>query len=372
MRLLLLLAALAPAAALAETFAYFGTFADGPYVATFDEETGLLGKPQQAADVKSPGFVAVSPDGRTLYATGRDGKESVVVALRITDDGSLSELNRLEVGGPGVCHVAVSPDGRTVLAVCYSGGQVASFKAKPDGSLASRASLLTHEGGSGVNAKRQGAAHPHSINVSPDSRHAYVCDLGQDRVAIYDLNPKTSKLKPSEPAEVKTPPGGGPRHMSIRTDGRMAIVNLELTSQVVAYEVDPKTGGLTEIEVERTLPKGRMGETNKTAECLFTPDGKAAAVTNRGPDVLTTFYVLPEPDGRTTIGPTSHQDTPKTPRGMGVSPDSRWVVVCGQDDDTVKVYRIDTNGGTLVSGGQHEHAPPTKIPKPVNVRFVRR
>ena len=347
----------------AETFAYVGTFERGPYVCTFDEETGVLGQPRKAADLANPSFVAVSPDARTLYVIAYAPESSVVVAMRIEDDGSLTKQNELPLGGPGGCHVSVSPDARCVMAVSFSDGAVAAFTVNADGSLGERGTLLQHEGGSGV-ARMQDKAHPHAINASPDGRHAYVTDLGQDRVAIYDLDTKTAKLTPSEPTEVKTPPGGGPRHMTIHPDGKLAAVNLELTAQVILYAIDAETGGLTQLDIKSTLPGDRAGEKNSTAECLFAGDGSTVLVTNRFTNLLASLSV-----DSAGLTPVSVERVDAVPRGMGVSPNGRYAVTAARDDGTLQVFEV-TFGGDLVPVKSDE--PPVTVPKPVNVRFVRR
>ncbi|MFM9032501.1 MAG: beta-propeller fold lactonase family protein, partial [Opitutaceae bacterium] len=51
---------------------FFGTGgpgAKGIYRASFDTTTGKLGASELAAEVGSPGFLAVHPDGDKLYAT---------------------------------------------------------------------------------------------------------------------------------------------------------------------------------------------------------------------------------------------------------------------------------------------------------------
>ncbi len=65
-----------PVASAKDYFVYFGTFTNesskGIYVSRLDTKTGKLSTPELAAAVLSPNFLAVSPNGRFLYAATRE------------------------------------------------------------------------------------------------------------------------------------------------------------------------------------------------------------------------------------------------------------------------------------------------------------
>ena len=134
---------------------------------------------------------------------------------------------------------------------------------KPDGSLEKASSAIQHEGKSVV-AKRQDTPHAHSFNVSPDNRFAFAADLGLDKVLIYKLDPAKATLTPNDPAFVKAPAGGGPRHFAFHPNGRFAYFCNEITSAVTALSYDAAKGSLTEIQTITTLPEPTRG--NSTAE----------------------------------------------------------------------------------------------------------
>ena len=111
---------------------------EGIMVGTLDRATGSLSKPELAAKVTSPSFLAIAPNGQTLYAVGEtEGKEGGgVFAYRIDPaTGKLTLLNHLMSGGNAPCHVVTDAAGKFAVASNYTGGSVAVFSLADDGSL---------------------------------------------------------------------------------------------------------------------------------------------------------------------------------------------------------------------------------------------
>ena len=350
---------------------YTGSGSEGIYLIELDPATGELGEPTLAAAVENPSFVAFSPDQTRLYAVSeafgdsRKGTDGIT-AFAVRPDGTLERLNAqptaADGANAGACHVSVSPTGAAVFAANYGGGSVASFPVAADGSLGEPASFIQHEGSS-VNPKRQSAPHAHSCTVSPDGRFLVVADLGLDQLKVYRIDPDTAALTPHDPPHVDTKPGGGPRHFAFHPNGRLAFVNLELTSEVSAFAWDADAGTLTPLGTLSTLPDGFDGE-NSTAETLVHPSGQLlyVYVSNRGHDSVAVFGV--RGDGWMDLVEIQPTGT-KTPRGMGLSPDGRYLLACGQDSGDVASFHVDPDTGALTPTGSK-----VKVAKAVNVRIV--
>ena len=348
--------------------AYVGTYtggkSEGIYVLDLDPATGHMAPPRLAADVESPSFVALHPDGEHLYSVSEMGggrRANSVTAFSIKTDGTLTELNSRPSGGPGAAHVAVGPDGGVVIASNYGAGSVSSIPVNADGSLAEPASVVQHVGSS-VNPKRQGEPHAHSANVDATGRFAVVCDLGMDKLLVYAIDPETKALTPHDPAYLATEPGGGPRHFSFHPDGRFAYANLELTNRLLALRWDADAGTLDPIQSVSTLPDD-FTDWNSTAETLVHPSGKFVYVSNRGHNSVAVFAIDPD-DGTLTFverEPTGGE----TPRGFGIDPSGRFLLAANQDSDTVVAFRIDPDTGALDPTGST-----VEVGKPVNVRMT--
>ena len=153
---------LAPSAAQAQTPAkmrvYLGTYtgknSQGIYLSTLDLASGKLSKPELAAELTSPSFLAIHPSGKYVYAVGEiadfQGKKGGAVSALAVDPatGKLKLINQQPSGGGGPCHVSVDPSGKCVLAANYGGGSVCSFPIGDDGSLKEGGSVIQHAGSS--------------------------------------------------------------------------------------------------------------------------------------------------------------------------------------------------------------------------------
>jgi 6-phosphogluconolactonase len=338
----------------------------GLYAVRLDETTGALSAAELAAETPFPGFLALHPTLPRLYAlhdqkTGTEPLGSGVAAFALeAGSAQLSSLNREVAATASTTHLAVDATGRMVVAVSYSGGYVAAFPLRTNGTLGPRTALINHTGQLGPARARQDKPHPHSVTLSPDNRHAYVCDLGLDAVVVYALDPATASLR--ETSLASTVPGAGPRHSKVSADGRFVYVVNELNGSVTVFARDAATGELTSVQNISTLPDGFKGE-NLCAEIRLSPDGRFVYASNRGHDSLAVFAHDAE---RGTLS--AVEIVPcggGHPRNFALSPDGAWLVCANRDSDNLVSFRVDRGTGRLTATGHT-----TRVPKPICVLFA--
>jgi 6-phosphogluconolactonase len=317
-------------------------------------------------DIENPFFLAISPDYRNLYAIHAKafgGKEDEDVAAYSIDrsSGNLTFLNRQSAKGGATCYLEVDKTGKTLLVANYSSGSVAALPVKTDGSLGEAASFDQHEGGSGVDPRRQDGPYAHSIIVSPDNRFAYAADLGLDRIFVYGLDPATAKLRPASPGFVASPPGAGPRHLAFGPDGKNLYAIDELSNTVTRYTQSADTGVLTRAERISTLPEG-FTENSYCADLKITPNGRFLYGTNRGHDSIAIFAI--GNDGalaRVGIEPSLGAG----PQNLLITPDGNWLLCANMPGNNLAVFRIDSGTGALTSTGA-----PVEITSPSCIRLL--
>src|SRR5690606_16461794 len=170
----------------------------------FDARDGRLSNLQLAAATPNPSFLAISPNGRYVFAVNEvsqfEGKPAgAVTAFAIDPDtGKLTALNQQSAGGTGPCHSIADTSGKHVLVANYGGGSVSVLPIADDGRLGEATSFIQHSGSS-ADPKRQTRPHAHSINLDAANRFAFVADLGLDKVLTYRFDRDAGKLVPHDP-----------------------------------------------------------------------------------------------------------------------------------------------------------------------------
>lgn len=359
-----MLAALTSAALAADATFYLGTYtkagmSKGIYVGKLNTDTGKLAPLELAAEAANPSFVALSPNGKNLYAVAEAGGGGVS-AFSVGADGKLAKLNEQPTGGAGTCHVWVDATGKTVFAANYSGGSIAAFQTKGDGSLGERTAFVQFEG-SGPDPRRQKQSYGHSIYTDAANRFAYSCDLGSDNVWIFSLDAAKGTLTPTNPPSGKVPPGSGPRHFAIHPNGKFAYTNNEMGMSVTAFSRDGATGALTALETVSTLPDGTATAGLSTAEIFCHPNGKWLYVSNRTHDTIAVFSIAA--DGKLKWLEAAPALV-KVPRGFAIDPTGKWIVAGGQNDNRIAVLKIDQTTGRLTGTDQS-----AEVGSPVCVLF---
>ncbi|GGR03728.1 lactonase family protein [Deinococcus ruber] len=309
-----------------------------------DTSTGQLSAPEVVAHSVQPSFVALHPDGQTLYAVS-ELPQGELEAYRVQPDGTLSRLGSQPTQGAFPAHVGAEPLGRYVLCVNYgSGVSVLAFPLDEDGQMGPCVAAAQHHG-HGPDALRQAGPHPHSVTASPDGRHVYVADLGTDEIVRYDLAPERLLHRLDQ---VRLPPGSGPRHLAFDAAGEWAFVTLELSAGVALLRRDPETGELQLLGTWPTQPPTYSGDT-APADVLVSPDGTFVYVSNRGHDSVAVFRLDRSAQTLTPVQYVSAQG--QTPRGAALSPGGAFLLVANQDSSSLTVFRRHPEEGTLESCG---------------------
>jgi 6-phosphogluconolactonase len=363
----LLLSVLAASVRAESVQVYFGTGgpgADGIYRSTFDTATGKLSAAERAAEIGSPGFLALHPTADVLYAVAMKEREPVTAAYRISKDGSLSLLNQVPTGDGQGAHVGVHPSGRLLLSAQYGGGSVTCYPLDAEGRIGP-GTVTEHTGGSRVVARRQESPHPHWVGFSPDGRFALVPDLGLDGIVVYRIDAEKAAIH--RHGFIASIPGGGPRHMRFSPDGRFIYLLNELSLSVTAYAWDASAGSARLLATTPALTdEAKAGETfNSAAEILVHPTGRFVYSSNRGHDTVTVYRADPATAALEVV---QHQPVRGAfPRNINLAPDAGWLLTAGQDSNTVSVHKVDAQTGRLT----YQTKGVINVPSPICILFVK-
>jgi 6-phosphogluconolactonase len=349
---------------------FVGTYTDkdskGIYAYRFTPSSGELTPLGVAAETPNPSFFAIDARHRYLYAVNElqtyHGASTGAVSAFAIDrkTGKLSLLNQVASQGADPCYISFDKSGKYVLVANYTGGTVAVFPIRSDGSLGESSSFLHDSGTLGPNKERQDAPHSHWIEPSADNHFVFVADLGLDRVLTFSFDAAKGTLAKND-ASATLSPGSGPRHVVFSRDNNFLYAVSELDSTVTAFKNDEKKG-FPSLQRISALPEGFSGK-NDAAEIVVHPNGNFLYTSNRGDDSIAIFSIDPK------TGKLSHVDRASTrgkaPRNFEIDPTGKFLLVANQESNNIVVFRINPKSGKLTPTGQQ-----FQVPAPVCLRFT--
>lgn len=337
---------------------YVGTQQAQIHALRFDASTGQFIAIGPVATGLNATWVQSHPECPVIYAVDddkvREGSVTAYVANRAT--GELTELNRVDSQGRGTTNLSLDLRSMTLLAASYNSGSVSSIALEADGRLGALASSII-ETGSGPNTRRQASAHAHNVVVDPSGRYALVPDLGADRVFVYRFDAANHALLPDDaesPRAFALPPGTGPRHLVFGADGRFAYLISELSAEIFVLRWNAQQGRLSQVQtVALTLPA--FDGVKSGAEILRSADGRFIYAQDRGEDTLVVYRVDPESGTLKQVQRIASGGA--KPWGMALDPSGKWLLIANQHSGNVAVFRVDAASGTLADSGTRAAVP---------------
>ncbi len=196
----------------------------------------VLAKPERArgaGETENQGFVgglAVSPDGRMLYAVHIFGKAVSAVDISRGRVRATIDLD----AEPYTC--LVSPDGRTLYVSLWGGAKVLMFDA----------ATLAPQGEVPV------GPHPNAMAFSRDASRLFVACANTNAVWVVDVASKTAREQISVALYPNAPPGTTPNGLGLSPDGTTLLVANADNNTVAVVDVSKPWAS----EVEGFIPAG--------------------------------------------------------------------------------------------------------------------
>ncbi|CAM5667370.1 Lactonase family protein OS=Streptomyces alboniger OX=132473 GN=CP975_04485 PE=3 SV=1 [Streptomyces alboniger] len=247
------------------------------------EGSGALTLLSSLDGLPDPSYLALAPDGGTLYAVSETA-EGAVAAYRVDGDEPEPAGPRVPIDGNGPTHLGVHAG--HILTANYGSGSVTAVPLRPDGTLAPALSGVFRHTGSGPHTPRQHGPHAHQVQSDPSGRWAVSVDLGTDSVRVCTLTDGGLVLH----RETALRPGSGPRHLAFHPNNSHAYVVNELTPTVTVCRWDAADGTLKPLSETPVLPGLPAGHAYPSG-IVASPDGRFVWTAIRGEDVLSTFAV---------------------------------------------------------------------------------
>lgn len=340
---------------------------EGISVFVQDDDTGALTHIQAVRGLRNPTFLAIHPSLPFLYAAERETTTwgpvetiaGVITTLAIGSDGRLTLVDRQPAGG-GATYLSVHPSGRYLFTAMPAPRSVSVFPIKDDGRVGPPTDVVQHHG-RGVNTITSEQPFPHSVRPDLPGHRVLACDMGLDRVMVYDLDTASGRLRPSPHPFVQLSSGAGPRHLWVHPSNRFVYTVNEIDSTVSAFSYDADTSAMRIVHTVGTRPDGFTGH-NSGAQIVVDPSGRFLYSSNRGHNSVAMFSIDQESGRPRLIGLESTQG--QTPRNFNIDPAGRFLLVANVGSNNLVNFRIDGDTGRLQPTGHVMSSP-----KPVCVVY---
>ena len=338
--------------------------------------------------------VAISPDGKNVYVAS-SRSDAIAIFRRNARTGRLAQRSGaagcIAAKGAGGCaearglngpnSVAVSADGKNVYATALLSDAVVVFRRNP-----STGALAQPRGGTGCIANRtvpgcstgRALSGPDVVTVSPDGDNVYVGAFIGNAVAAFARDSSTGALtQPSDTTGciVETPTTGcatglalgAPEGMAISADGDSVYVATAVSNAVGVFVRDPSTGGLTQATdgtgciVNSPLAGCTTGTQLAGANAVaVSADDDNVYVTSLLSNSLTTFNRTPSTGQLTQQTGTSAcviyvlavgcslGRAFSAPEGLAVSPDGASVYVAAFESSAVDSFNRNADSGAVM------------------------
>jgi DNA-binding beta-propeller fold protein YncE len=336
--------------------------------------------------------VALSPDGRNLYVAS-SRSDALAIFDRNAKAGTLTQRKGtagcIAARGAGGCataigldgpnSVAVSPDGKNVYATSRASSALTVFRRNPSNGALRQ---LTGNGcisslplpGCALGRALEG---PDVVTLSPDGENVYVGAFFGNAVAMFDRDASTGAL--AQPADTtgcitEAPTAdcatglalASPEGMAISGDGEDVYVATAVSNAVVVLARDQSTGALTEAAdgsgciVDVPLAGCTTGLQLSGANAVaVSPDDDDVYVTSLLSNSVTSFTrsnqsVLTQKPGTTgclvdlvAVG-CSHGESLSAPEGVAVAPDGASVYAAAFETGAIAVLDRNSSSGAVV------------------------
>ncbi|WP_423189916.1 lactonase family protein [Alkalibacterium sp. f15] len=320
----------------------------GIYSIELDEIEKKLKHLKEEVPVESPTYLTGNKDYSLLFSIAKspDGKGGIK-SFKKSTDGLYTEVDSLFEEGAPPCYIAYNRTRNQVYTANYHKGEVCVYQVSPEGQL----SLLDKNIHSGKSVhENQKSPHAHYFDLAPDGQFLIACDLGTDEVVVYTLD-EENKLTVSDIISVT--PGTGPRHVAFHPNNRFAYVVGELSSDILVFSYNSKTGTLSPIQTISSIPEDHH-TFNGGAAIRVSSDGKFVYASNRGHDSIVTYKVAE--DG--TLSLVNYTSTEgQIPRDFNLDPSESFIVVGHQDSDNLSLFERNKENGTLTLVQKDVYAP---------------
>jgi len=201
--------------------------------ATLVDSIALAFKEPGHSGTRYPAGIAISNDGRTLYAA-----ENLADSVAVIDIASRRVVQRLPTEKYPY-GVVVGRDG-LVYVSAWNGWTVSAFPARGNGTL---------ENGTRIRVGR----HPSAMVLSPDGSRLFVASGSTDKISVVDTRRLQVVTTLSDPVPAATNEGSTPNALAVSPDGGRLFVAEADNNAIAVFTLSAGTSGVATVPTADSL-----------------------------------------------------------------------------------------------------------------------
>lgn len=335
--------------------AYVGTYTHensvGIHIYDVNVEEGTL-KERKVVPINNPSDVVVSKNRRFLYSIADEGVES----FKILPDGDLEPINKQWIGGMRGCYVEVDDENRYLFVGGHHDGRVSVMHIEADGSIGEIADGVFHQGMGRSVAQRGYIPAVDCVKLTPDQKFLCAVDNGLDQVKVYRVDYERGKIKLVD--IIRGPLESAPRMIRFSRDDHYAYILYEASNivEVYSYTVEDDMPVFEKIQ-EVTTNTEKEDMLCAASGMEVSKSGKYLMCSNAGVNTVVCYEI----DAKT--GMLTEKFTTKVnsdyPKMLALYPDEKHYLTLNNNSNDIFSYEIRYEEGYSL-----QHGEAIKVDKP--------
>lgn len=278
-------------------------------------------------ETSSPGSLALSDRGDRLFIANNLASDAMVTATQSDlTSGELRLINQSYVLGSNPAGIAVLDD--KVVTVNAGDGSLTLLRIDREGTLG--------QADWRIDLGEASQSEPTSLSFSPDRKHLFVVDKGQDKVMHFRVHSTMPPLT-IDAAQVQLDKGFSPVEIVFDISGRNAYVLGEKGAVINHYK--HRNG---ELVLENKISMTGIGQLVGT-DMAISPNGRWLYVAHKGGQSGVSTFSIDKQSGRLTHEHT--QEIGQPPQNIVVSPTGRFMAISSTSANVVEIYRLNLSDG---------------------------
>ena len=292
----------------------------------------------------NPSYLAFDKEEKYLYSV--HGDLTSVSSYKINQDGTLTFLNQIEIGGKNPVYLTVDKTNRWLIVATLQGGTVYSIGLKENGELGEIQDRFVFEG------KEEGQiSFVHQCIWDLTKTYIFAPAQGRDQgygqIRVLKFDSRTGAF--TQTCQIMAQEKEEPRHVAVHPNNRYVYMINEKGNSIEYFSFDEKTGVLEPRQKVPTLPDTYTGD-GQASTVAVDEEGKILIGSNRTFDALVWYRIDKDTGYLKTVGYTSTLG--KTPRFMGFNKDKSKLYVANEDSDTIVEMVLDRQREMLECTGR--------------------